>query len=196
MPRKSSTEPGRVIGPLTAVAATDRRQYGGIVWQWRCECGEAVYGVPAHLANKAGKGELGGCRHATAKRIGRPANSLAGTRSGDLRVIDVARRERNGEFVWRCECACGMMTTVRASRLQGANPTTMCLRCAADRKKTPDGYRLRDARLKAKLTLRDVAAITGVSFQRVAQWENTIRFRDCDDIVAKIETARVQPEAE
>lgn len=183
MGRKPSTTPGVVIGPYTAVAPTGRKIHGGVVWQWRCECGEARYAVPARLAADNRRSSLA-CPHA-ATAAGRPANDVANVPCGMLTPVEVARRERNGEYVWRCECECGAVTTVRASRLKSLE-TTMCPECAAQRRKTPDGYRLRDARLAARLTMREVAALCGVSHQRVHLWENQIRVRECEHILARI----------
>lgn len=184
MSRQSNASEGTVVGCYTAVAPTGKKYKGATVWRWRCQCGATRDAVPGRLVELDRRTPLL-CNHQTTA-MGRPPGDFAGQKCGHLTVIEVARRERNGEYVWRCECECGAITTVRASRLK-PKTTLMCTECAAQRRKTPDGYRIRDARVRAGLTMREVAEIVKVSFQRVEQWENQIRVKDCDWIVEQIE---------
>ncbi len=174
---------GVKIGCLTASSPTDGRDNNAVVWRMTCDCGAFEYRAPAHLLTKK---IIPVCEHA---RKGRPATDLAGVRCGYLVPREIVRRTRNGECVWLCDCDCGATMTTRASRLtRGASRNTlMCVECAADRRRTPDGYRIRDARMKARLSTTEAAAKIGISHQRLSAMENQIKVRECDYIISMIE---------
>lgn len=185
---RKKVEPGTKIGPYTAIGPEAGRLHGHIPWKFRCECGLERLVAPARLKQRTVPGQRCGHRREPTPAppaIGRPANDLAKIPCGSLTPLEVARQERNGENVWRCECSCGAITTVRASRLKSGD-TTMCAECAAERRKTPDGYRIRDARLRARLTLEAAGELLGMSRQRVHQFENQIRVRECDWILKRL----------
>lgn len=186
--RPAKTKPGRVIGSYTAVAPTRKRYGAAIVWQWRCECGRTATYVPAMLAALARRPQGVKCNHPPAPSLGRPSLDLSGQKFGKLTAIDIARRTRRGDCVWRCECECGATSTVRATRLQ-SHTTLMCAECAAERRASPDGYRVQNARFAAGLTLRQAAKILGISTQKMGAIENQISVPDVDGVIDSILTA-------
>lgn len=69
--------------------------------------------------------------------MGRRSTDLQGQQFGNLRVLDLFGIEANASraALWRCECSCGNIHTVRASNLTGGH-TTRCASCS-HRRNTP-----------------------------------------------------------
>ncbi len=110
---------GRRFGKLTVLEPTGGRQYGGLVWQCRCDCGNTVP-VSAHQL-LAGYTKSCGCLSHP------PIKDFVGQRFGSLTVLAYDGKW-NGMHRWRCRCDCGNETVVGQSLLQnGKTKSCGCL---------------------------------------------------------------------
>lgn len=109
---------GQRFGKLVAVAPTEQRRHGCVVWRCRCDCGNEILLPSSRL--KPGVVENCGC---VPDPI--PAD-LTGYRFGRLTVIEkTARRSANGYVIWRCQCDCGNVVESTRDKLRSGN-TTSC----------------------------------------------------------------------
>ena len=64
---------------------------------------------------------------------------LTGQRFGKLTVIECTGRNKSGRFMWKCECDCGNVTTVRADGLtRGHTKSCGCLIVVAAKNRIKD----------------------------------------------------------
>lgn len=114
---------GQIFGLLTAIAPTEKRSAGCIVWKCKCKCGAIVY-ISGHSL-KDGYTTSCGC-----KRI----RDLTGMKFGLLTVIKMSGRRDSGGTIWKCKCACGTIVRVRSDSLQsGRTLSCGCLKSRMER---------------------------------------------------------------
>ena len=101
---------GQVFGRLRAIAPTDKRFQGCIVWRCECACGKDVEVLSRDLT-------LSRVRSCGCLLI----KDLTGQVFGRLRAIAPKEKRRNKNVVWQCECECGQEVEVRSSNLINGN---------------------------------------------------------------------------
>jgi hypothetical protein len=101
---------GKKIGKLTAIRPTDRREYGSIVWECICECGNATF-----LSTKdfnRGLIQSCGCYKTP---------DLTALRFKSLTVVKKAKLSGVDDSLWECKCSCGGKTIVSTADLLESN---------------------------------------------------------------------------
>lgn len=110
---------GRRFGKLVAVAPTQERKHGAVLWRCRCDCGREVLVESRRL--KPGVIRSCGCDSASAH-----PKDLTGQRFGRLVVTEkTEKRSKNRYVLWRCRCDCGNEIETTKDRLLSGN-TTSC----------------------------------------------------------------------
>ena len=107
MGRKPKDLTGQRFGKLTAVAPTDERKRGTVVWECHCDCGNTVLVPLDYLVT--GKTKSCGClAKENAKGIGKQrAKDLTGQRFGRLVAVRPTERRQQTFIIWECQCDCG-----------------------------------------------------------------------------------------
>lgn len=110
---------GERFGNLVAVCATDSRaalDRGGVVWKFKCDCGnEEVYKVATDVKKESKRGQIFHCgckntdKKTRKKATSKPVTLLPiGTKIGKLTIREV--KENKGYYrgiTYTCECDCG-----------------------------------------------------------------------------------------
>lgn len=109
---------GQVFGLLTVVEPTEERHGRSVIWKCRCECGNTILVSSRNL--HSGGTKSCGCA---------PRNDLAGQQFGLLTAVEPTEERRNGNVVWKCDCACGNTAYVSSILLKnGHTKSCGCLR--------------------------------------------------------------------
>ena len=114
-PYKINDLTGQKFAMLTVIRLTDKREFGSVVWECRCDCGNTTYVTSGAL--KSGNVKSCGCL--------KVRTDLTGQRFGSLIVIKPTDKRYDRRMVWECRCDCGNTTYVRGSSLSSGN-TTSC----------------------------------------------------------------------
>lgn len=104
-------------------------------------------------------------------------HNIAGRRFGDLKVIEVARLDKNHHRIWLCECRCGRKVEVYATRLK-TGKATCCGVCHPSR-----GYDLAGAIIGGIEVIEPV----GLDEQRHRVW----RCRERNGAMIELSTRRL-----
>ena len=163
---------GMQVGSLTAVAPVRRMIVSKIqarngntiylyVWLWSCTCGKTKL---SPLNRLHAKSTCGRCQ----RKPGKKARDLTGKHFGSWIVLERTKPDSR-EIYWLCRCKCGNEKAVKAKHLK-ARKSLSCLSCA--NKDNSPGAKLRRQRLKAGLSLRQLAKIEGVSYQAISSREH------------------------
>ena len=124
---------GQRFGKLTAIRPTHERRGGHIVWECRCDCGEAALVSGGSL--KSGRTQSCGCLlKGSAREIGVcNAVDIAGQRFGKLIAVRATEERRNGSVIWECRCDCGSTVFVATRGLRsGSTRSCGCLTISID----------------------------------------------------------------
>ena len=115
---KESKEIGKKYGKLTVVSFAGKTEYGKLLWNCKCDCGNQVIVQTGHLHSGAQK-SCGKCYKL-------PVNfkDETGNRYGKLLVISRAE-SKNNEAYWNCQCDCGNTCIVSGAKLRSGN-TSSC----------------------------------------------------------------------
>lgn len=116
---------GLRYGRLTAIAPTDERRGGGIVWRCRCDCGRETYVTGKNLAG----GKVSSCGCLRRETLAGRATDRTGKRYGRLTALEPMPERRGGGVVWRCRCDCGGEVLVRGNYLT-TGEVTSCGKCS------------------------------------------------------------------
>ena len=127
------------FGRLVAIKKTDKRISNRVVWLCQCDCGNQVEVTSSHL--NSGQTTSCGCARAGANRI-----DLTGRRYGRLVVLSQTEKRSGNSVIWRCQCDCGKLADVSASKLlTGATKSCGCLSA--------------EVRREAVATMRDIRSV-------------------------------------
>ncbi len=139
MSRKDLT--GQRFGRLIAIRSTERRYYGGVVWECKCDCGKMKYIAENDL--NSGRTQSCGClQKEIASEMSR--KDLTSQRFGRLIAIRPTEKSSRGNVVWECKCDCGEMIDVAARNLNSKDIRSCgCLRkeLARERGLSDEGVR-------------------------------------------------------
>jgi len=128
MGRKYIDLTGRSFGRLTALEPTQKRRSNSVVWRCQCECGN-IAEVSA-CALQSGNAKSCGCTKTC---------DITGQVFGRLTALEPTKKRNNNFVVWRCQCECGNIAEVSASRLRSGNTKSCgCLHKIAGQKNTHD----------------------------------------------------------
>lgn len=122
---------GYRVNALQVLAKTTKRDSSGsILWECICDCGNIAYVSSSRL--KSGAAKSCGCLSKRALELGRQCRDLTSMKFGALTVL-----ERDQNYItstgsslvkWKCQCSCGITTSVLASNLLSGN-TQSCGQC-------------------------------------------------------------------
>lgn len=116
---------GQRFGRLTAVRPTEKRQGTSIVWECKCDCGNAAFVAAGNL--QSGNTQSCGCVLKERNAAGRV--DLAGMRFGRLIAVRPTEKRQGTSVVWECLCDCGNTTFSSTSNLRsGGVQSCGCLR--------------------------------------------------------------------
>ena len=113
---------GKRFGRLTVVEKTKKRtKQRSIIWKCICECGNECEIRGDSLI--AGLSQSCGClQKEKAKEIGKQsAIDITNQRFGFLTALEATEKRDSSTVVWKCQCDCGNITYVGASRLLSGN---------------------------------------------------------------------------
>lgn len=116
MGRKPEDLTGRAFGKLTALYPLAERSGPYVVWRCRCSCGQECE-VSSRLLKM---GRQTACAECSGKQKipGTKVIDLTGLVFGKLEVVCFAGKDKWGQAVWHCLCACGGECDVRADYLK------------------------------------------------------------------------------
>lgn len=108
------------FGKLIAVRPTEERRDRSVVWECRCDCGNAHKVSIKYLRN--GASTSCGCN-----KTG-PREDLSGQRFGRLTVVKPTETRIESQVAWECLCECGTKHLARSSALKsGGTQSCGCL---------------------------------------------------------------------
>lgn len=114
---------GQVFGRLTAIAPTDKRKRGSVVWTCKCQCGNEIE-VAAKLLNS---GTINSC--GCWRKEHYETKDLSGQVFGRLTAIEPTEKRKRGYVVWKCKCQCGNVIEVETGLLtSGSTKSCGCWR--------------------------------------------------------------------
>ena len=107
---KAIDETGKRYGILTVIKRVENDKFGKAQWLCKCDCGNEI--IVAGSSLRRGNTKTCGCKVLSAE------TRELGKRYGNLTVIEFAGREPNDhKLLWKCQCDCGKITTVRTAHL-------------------------------------------------------------------------------
>ncbi len=112
---------GKRFGKLTVIKRVDDKRQGTF-WLCRCDCGNEKIAETRNL--RRGLTQSCGCLHKESiAKIGRNhLENLKGKRFGMLKVLERSNNHGNQTY-WKCQCECGNIIEVKASRLKQGEKT-------------------------------------------------------------------------
>lgn len=113
---------GQKFGRLLVLSQAGRDQWGQVLWQCLCDCGNTVSVRGRDL--RTGPTRSCGCYQ---KERARDANmiDLVGQVFGQLTVLRPAGKNHSGtSCLWLCRCSCGRETKVQTGNLASGNSTS------------------------------------------------------------------------
>ncbi|MCD7864296.1 MAG: transcriptional regulator [Lachnospiraceae bacterium] len=117
------TGPGSRFGHLTVTSDSGLRKNGYIIWNCRCDCGNAIQVDVRTLR----RGTVTDCGCITKVRPGQ--RDITGQRFGMLTALySTGRKDTSGSYFWHCVCDCGSETDASLHQLQaGYRKSCGCL---------------------------------------------------------------------
>lgn len=122
---------GLIFNKLTVLKKDEQlsQERGQSYWICQCECGNITSVTTANLKNGATK-SCGCYKKKLISNLGKSKfKDLTGQRFGNLNVISVAGKDKEGRYQYLCECDCGRQTIIRGSSLTSGNTKT-CGECS------------------------------------------------------------------
>lgn len=113
---------GKRFGMLVAVAPSEERKSGYIIWRCRCDCGNEILVESRYLKRNT----IHDCGCVPRMKVKR---DLRGKRFGKLTVLKPTdARSLSGDMIWICQCDCGKSTEAASSLLlRGGKKSCGCL---------------------------------------------------------------------
>ena len=113
---------GQRFGKFIAVRSTEERNFGSVVWECICDCGNTAFVGAGSL--RSGKIKSCGCLVEL---------NIAGQRFGKLIAVGPTDERRGSAVVWECKCDCGNTTFAATRDLRSGNTKSCgCLTNALD----------------------------------------------------------------
>lgn len=113
-PEKDLT--GNKYGKLTAISKLYKKPGSGVVWKFKCDCGNEVERIGSHVARLEGKLHCG-CSN---KKFSYTKNET-NNKYGKLLVIKYTRNDSKQRAMWLCKCDCGNEIEVIGARLRNGS---------------------------------------------------------------------------
>lgn len=117
---------GKRYDMLVGVYPTNKRYQGGVVWLWKCDCGQTK-SVPASHVH-GGHTRSCGCLGSGPK-----ATVFVGEKYKFLTVIKEIKEGKHRGRQWLCKCDCGQYKKVCTSYLRGGNTKSCGCRAIVSR---------------------------------------------------------------
>ncbi|WP_250227715.1 AP2 domain-containing protein [Anaeropeptidivorans aminofermentans] len=158
----------RTFGRLKAVAPTDQRKDGYVVWECICKCGKTVHVVGRNLI----RGETKSCGCLLKER-----SNISNQRFGHLLALYPDKTSKNSPRKWLCRCDCGNICSVSISNLR--NGHTKSCGCLQDKEYRTliDGTCL-EVIASSKVSKNNRSGIKGVSYySKTNSWIATLTFK-------------------
>ncbi|MEK5324409.1 hypothetical protein [Aeribacillus sp. FSL M8-0254] len=113
---------GKKIGHLTVIGIAGKAKDGSYIWNVFCDC-NPNYSLPVNGGDlRRGRKTDCGCRHGNRAE-------LLGEKFGNLLVVGFHYNPETKEFIWKCLCNCGEITTARTRDLtSGKKRSCGCLK--------------------------------------------------------------------
>ena len=131
--RKSALDlTGQRFGRLTAIKATQQRNFGNIIWECLCDCGNICY-IPTNRLGSNGTQSCG-CLHKE-RMHDLLSLDLTNQRFGKLIAIRKTGNKRGSFNEWLCKCDCGNYHTASSAGLvHGKTASCGCLKSKGELK--------------------------------------------------------------
>lgn len=166
--RKFNDIKGRRFGRLLAVAPTDRRLNGNIVWKCVCDCGNDAFIAGRNLIR--GYTKSCGC-YLKEKR------DISGQRFGKLVAVQPDESSDKGPQKWVCICDCGKTCSVSISNLRNGHTQSCGCLAEIERRTMIDGTCL-EMVASDTLSKNNRSGVRGVSYySKTDSWVATITFK-------------------
>jgi hypothetical protein len=124
MARKFEDLTGRIFSHLTVIEFAGMRRRGITQWSCLCDCGNTK--IVSRECLISGDTKSCGCiTHKQSKSF----KNIIGIRFGNLTVIEMSGKYKNGSVLWRCKCDCGNETIKRGNDLRSGKSVS-CPKCA------------------------------------------------------------------
>ena len=185
---------GKRFGRLVAVAPTDQRIDGNVVWPCRCDCGGIAFVAGRNLV----RGDTKSCGCYLKEK-----QNIAGQRFGRLTALyqDEAQK-KNRPRKWVCRCDCGGLCKVAISNLRNGHTQSCGCLSEIDYRTLIEGTCL-EVIASATVPKNNRSGVKGVSYySRTDSWIATITFQGRHyylgkfDTIAEAAQARWQAEEE
>ncbi|MDO5152576.1 MAG: transcriptional regulator [Eubacteriales bacterium] len=130
-------------GKVVALAPTEEKRRGVVLWKCRCDCGREFLTEGYKISN--GVIESCGCLRSEHK-----IKDLTNQRFGRLTALRRLDKKLGSSYAWLCRCDCGQLTEVSANALlQGGTKSCGCIRSEMLKKRAGDIAGQRFGRLVA-----------------------------------------------
>ena len=100
-------------GRLKVVSITNKREYHGVVWKCKCDCGNIRFVSSDSLSRGATKS----CGCLYNERL----HDLTDRRFGKLTVLKITSIRKFEKIVWKCKCDCGAICFIASGSLLSGN---------------------------------------------------------------------------
>ncbi len=185
---------GRRFGRLTAVAPTEKRVDGNIVWRCDCDCGGTAFVSGRNLV----RGDTKSCGCYLKEK-----QNIAGRRFGKLTALYLDEaQEKNRPRKWICQCDCGELCSVAISNLKNGHTQSCGCLGEIEHRNLIEGTCLEVVASKT-IAKNNRSGVKGVSYySRTDSWVATLTFKGEHyflgkfDTVAEAAQARRQAEEE
>ena len=190
--RKYKDLTDRRFGKLIAVAPTDSRIDGNIVWRCDCDCGGTAFVTGRNLV----RGETKSCGCNLKEK-----QDISGQRFGKLVALYPDKiQQKNRPRKWICQCDCGKLCTAAISNLRNGHTQSCGCLGEIDYRTLIDGTCLETIASKT-IPKNNRSGVKGVSYySRTDSWIATLTFKGKRyylgkfDTVAEAAQARLQAE--
>ncbi len=167
--RKKFTDlTGRVFGRLKAVAPTDQRKDGNVVWKCICQCGETAYVTGRNLIR--GDTKSCGC-------LSNEKRDITNQRFENLVALYPDKTSKTSPQKWICRCDCGNICSASISNLKSGH--TKSCGCLHDKEYRTmiDGTCL-EVIASSKVAKNNRSGVKGVSYySRSDSWIASLTFK-------------------
>lgn len=111
---------GQVFGKLTALECTGKKKYSDYIWKLRCDCGKTINRPICQVLS-------GGTRSCGCLVTDIHSLKIEGRRFGRLTAL-TRDGHKSGSITWKCQCDCGELASITATRLaSGHTKSCGCL---------------------------------------------------------------------
>lgn len=159
---------GKAFGRLKAVAPTDQRRDGNVVWKCTCQCGGKAYVTGRNLMR--GDTKSCGC-------LSKEKRDISNQRFGSMVALYPDKTSKRSPQKWICRCDCGNICSVSISNLK--NGHTRSCGCLHDKEYRTmiDGTCL-EVIASSKVAKNNRSGVKGVSYySKTNSWIASLTFK-------------------